>query len=390
MKNIDKQLSYAPAEVHISYCGFASPAMQQMQDLFKKQITLLCYEKSKSVEELSEILQTDKVFIQDAVNSLTSLKMMKCKNGKYLTTFPMIHKKKNYDAEKMNYELIQKLEIPKKINKLIFSLSNKIKTLDFYGNNFDISYLNWFLYTELNNCILSELRTYYSDKTNEIVLNKDVWQSQNYDFSLCAFYNFADEKIEKQKLEKRLDKISTYYNRLGSIQCNNCFDAPPFPSAFYKESSSYDYNGGRNQYLTLENIDFYLNLVKGTSSNFTESEKQCLKDFIKHGIVQKTQNGYKPMIPVFTQEVFSELQKMLNREVIPLVKEIVESSENTIENLLIPQMHDVKERIEQFYTYWLCYFLCPIQELYWYGMNQEGLYIPKDYNRSAAGMYVVV
>ena len=96
------------------------------------------------------------------------------------------------------------------------------------------------------------------------------------------------------------------------------------------------------------------------------------------------------MIPVFTQEVFSELQKMLNREVIPLVKEIVESSENTIENLLIPQMHDVKERIEQFYTYWLCYFLCPIQELYWYGMNQEGLYIPKDYNSSAAGMYVVV
>ena len=106
MKNIDKQLSYAPAEVHISYCGFASPAMQQMQDLFKKQITLLCYEKSKSVEELSEILQTDKVFIQDAVNSLTSLKMMKCENGKYLTTFPMIHKKKNYDAEKMNYELL--------------------------------------------------------------------------------------------------------------------------------------------------------------------------------------------------------------------------------------------------------------------------------------------
>ena len=82
MKNIDKQLSYAPAEVHISYCGFASPAMQQMQDLFKKQITLLCYEKSKSVEELSEILQTDRVLIQDAVNSLTSLKMMKCENGK--------------------------------------------------------------------------------------------------------------------------------------------------------------------------------------------------------------------------------------------------------------------------------------------------------------------
>ena len=30
MKKIDKQLSYAPAEFRVSYCGWASPAMREL------------------------------------------------------------------------------------------------------------------------------------------------------------------------------------------------------------------------------------------------------------------------------------------------------------------------------------------------------------------------
>ena len=77
------------------------------------------------------------------------------------------------------------------------------------------------------------------------------------------------------------------------------------------------------------------------------------------------------------------------RAVIPIVKEIAEVADKTIEELLLPEMRNVKERIDQFYTFWLCYFLSPIQELYWYGMNVEGLEIPKDYNASAAGLYII-
>ena len=65
---------------------------------------------------------------------------------------------------------------------------------------------------------------------------------------------------------------------------------------------------GRNNYLTRGNIDFYLNLVKGIKREFTEDEKKCLEDFEKHGVVEKRGNSYKPMIPVFTEEVFSELE----------------------------------------------------------------------------------
>ncbi len=390
MKRINKQLSYAPADLRVSYCGWASPAMQQMGDLFKKQLCLLCYEEAKSVEELSQALQTGTAYIQDAVEALTRLKIMKKMDGKYLTSFPMLPLNKNYQAGALNYKLVQEKEIPAKINDLLLSLKPAISRLDFYGNDFDLSYLNWFLYTVLNNCILSQLRSYYSDKTDQIVLNKNAWQSKDYDFSLCASFIYADEKIEDDKLEKRLDKISTYYNRLGAIQVNNVFDATPFPTAFDEEKSSFNKREGRNLYLTLENIDFYLNLVKGINRDFTEEEEKCLKDFEKNGVVEKTREGYKPMIPVFSEDTYYEVEKLINKAVIPIVKEIAEAAEDKIEKLLLPELGGVKERIDQFYTFWLCYFLSPIQELYWYGMNVEGLLIPQDYSRSVAGIYIVV
>lgn len=96
------------------------------------------------------------------------------------------------------------------------------------------------------------------------------------------------------------------------------------------------------------------------------------------------------MIPVFSEDTYSEVEKLINKAVIPIVKEIAEAAEDKIEKLLLPELGGVKERIDQFYTFWLCYFLSPIQELYWYGMNAEGLLIPNDYSRSVAGIYIVV
>jgi hypothetical protein len=96
------------------------------------------------------------------------------------------------------------------------------------------------------------------------------------------------------------------------------------------------------------------------------------------------------MISVFTEKVFDQLEKLITRAVIPVVKEIAEATDKTIEELLLPEMRGVKERIDQFYAFWLCsLFMSPRQELYWYGMNIEGLTIPKDYKTSAAGLYII-
>ena len=390
MKKIDKQLSYAPAEFRVSYCGWASPAMREMHGIFRQQIALLCYDEAKSVDELSEALQTPREYIQDAVDSFCNVKMMKKIDGKYLTLFPMLHLKKNYEAGLLCYNFCEEHEIPKKINDLLLSLKDKIAALDFYGNDFDLSYLNWFLYTVTDNCMISEFRSYYSEKTDEVIMSNSDWRTHNYDFSLCASYNYADENIEDDHLERRVSQTSTYYQHLGNYRYNNVFDYKPFPCSFEESAlgmgTSYM---GRNKYLTSGNIDFYLNLVKGINREFTEEEKKCLEDFEKHGVVEKRVDSYKPMIPVFTEEVFSELEKIITRAVIPIVKEIAQATDKAMEEIMLPEMRGVKERIDQLYVFWLCLFLSPRQELYWYGMNVEGLEIPKDYKATAAALYIV-
>ena len=389
MSLINKQLSYAPAELQLSYCGYASPAMQQMQDTIKQQLALLCYDEAKSVDELSEALQTRREFIQDAVNSMTRIKMMKQIDGKYLTLFPMLHLKKTFDCQKITNQFNQEYEIPKRINELLFSLKDKIAALDFYGNDFDISYLNWFLYTVTSNCMIEEFRSYYSDKTDEVILNKYAWSTANFDFSVCASYNYADEKVKNVKLERWLKKPSTVYKKLGGIQFINVFDSEPFPTSYDKKKNSRNYNERRNIYLNSENISFYLHLIKGLDRDFTETEEKWFEDFVKHGVIKETAAGYKPMIPVFTEEVFSELEKMLSKAVLPIVKEIAEAQDKAIEDLVLPEMYGIKERIDQMYVFWICYFLSPIQELNWYGINAGGFAVPDDYKTSVAGMYIV-
>ncbi len=390
MKKIEKQLSYAPAEFRVSYCGWASPAMREMHGIFRQQLALLCYDEAKSVEELSEALQTPREYIQDAVDSFCNVKMMKKIDGKYLTLFPMLHLKKNYDAGLLCYNFCEEHEIPKKINDLLFSLKDKIAALDFYGNDFELSYLNWFLYTVTDNCMISEFRSYYSEKTDEVIMSNSDWRTHNYDFSLCASYNYADENIEDDHLERRLSQTSTYYQHLGNYRYNNVFDFKPFPCSFEENAIGMGTSEmGRNRYLTSGNIDFYLNLVKGINREFTEEEKKCLEDFEKHGVVEKCGDSYKPMIPVFTEEVFSELEKIITRAVIPIVKEIAQATDKAMEEVMLPEMRGVKERIDQLYVFWLCSFLSPRQELYWYGMNVEGLEIPKNYKASAAALYIV-
>ncbi len=390
MKKINKQLSYAPAEFSISYCGWASPAMREMHGIFRQQLALLCYDEAKSIEELSEALQTPQEYIKDAVDSFCNVKMMKNIDGKYLTMFPMLSLKKNYEASSLCYKIFAKHEIPKKINDLLFSLKDKITGFDFYGNSFGLSYLNWFLYTVIDNCMMTEFRSYYSDKTDEVIMGINDWRTNNYDFSLLASYYYADEKLEDYDDYEYAAQTSTYYNHYGDIEYNNVFDFSPFPCSFEESHIGMGTSGmGRHNYVTSDNIAFYLMLVKGIKRKFTEDEKKWLEDFEKHGVVVKTAEGYKPMIPVFTDEVFRELNKILTRAVIPIVKEIAEAADKTIEEILLPEMRGVKERIDQLYTFWLCSSLSPKAQLYWYGMNVEGLEIPKDYKASAAGLYIV-
>lgn len=396
----NKQLSYAPAEFNLSWYGYAEIGMRQLQDKLKRQICLLCYDKAKSVEELSDSLQTEKAFIQDSVDSMVEAKLMKKIDDNYITAVPMIHLRDWKKVKNIQTELIWKLELPQKFDKLIWNLKGKIAKVDFYGNNFDIKYLNWIFYVMLNQAFEQQISLFYADKTDEIfVWKKDLRCTQNYNYSVCMFYKYADENLDKEfsianltENQKKTSEHSTNYNHINNINVINVYDAPPFPTAQWSnDGGTYDSKGGRNRYITNENISVYLNLVKGVYNNrdFTDVEKKVIKDFQNHGIVVEENGKYKPMIPVFTDETYQQVKAIFLKEVKSLVKEVVDQIGEKVESLLLPFLGDVKERKNHFYCFWISDFFSPMHEMFWYGLNQGGFALPKDYNKSVAGMYIV-
>lgn len=389
-----KQLSYAPAEISSQYCGKAFPLMRELNDIFKKQILLLCYDSAKSVSEISEELQTGYEYVQSAARDLCNMKILrKQEDGKYITLLPMITLRKNIESTIVKYKTIWEQNFPKKINDSLFGLKDKIKALNFYGNDFDIKYLNWFLYILVDGITWDTILSYFSSKTDEVVIDREQAITEHYNSSALLTYNYVDEHPEKdfEKAEKRVEKWSTYYMHYGEIQVNNVFDATPFPDGCDEKTHYKNYSKGRNGYITQENLPLYLKLVNEKNYVPSEDEKKIIDSFIEHGVIVTEKNGkYKPMIPVFNKESFEELKRLISSVITPIAKEIAETIGAKIEELLLPCLGNVKERKDHFYCFWISNFLSPREELFWHGLNVEGLEIPEDYNKSVAAMWILV
>jgi len=385
-----KQLSYAPADVQPTYCGWAYPLKLQLSDQLKKQIILLCYDQPKTVSDLSEELQTGYEYIQAAVDELCSNKLMAKEDGKYTTLIPMIHLSKNYEAIAVKNKIVWEMDIPKKIVELTYKLKDELLAFDFYGNTFDIKYLNWVFFVMIYNMMSRKFRTYFSDKTDEVIIDDYSFRTQNHDASSMATYKYADEHPEKDApdCKQRNEIWSTYYNYIGHIGVYNVFDASPFPEGYDVRQNSKDFNRGRNAYLTEQNISFYLNLVKGLDREMTEDEKKILEDFENHGVVIRDGEKIIPMIPVITKEVVAEAEKIVYKALNPIIKEIADSIGKEIEAILLPCLGNSKIRRDHFYSFWISCYVNPREELFWYGMNVDGLEIPEDYNKSVAGMWI--
>lgn len=393
MENKNMQLSYAPTEMVFSYCGEGNIPMREMKSVLKQQICLLCYDSAKTVDELSNVLQCNKAYIIDAVKTLCNLGMMKDAgevNEKFLTCFPLWNENISVSASKIAYDYALKNEIPKKLNDMLKKIQSEIESIGFYGSNFKIEYLNWFLYKVACDLLCKSLGSYYQSKTDEVMIDKEYWRTNKRTFTTEGFYHYADEKVEGFECDKYWQYYSTFYNRYGNYHICNVFDAAPFPYAWTE--TGFDFEGGRNMYLNGNSFDIYLKLIKNPEDeNFTkptEEIQKILDDFIEHGVAEKSGNSYKGLVPVFTTEQFEQLKSVIAKEIKSIAKEIAENIGTKVEEILLPTMKGVKEREDQFYLTWLSSFLDPLKMLIWYGMNVEGLEIPKDYKKSSAGIYI--
>jgi len=386
---VNKQLSYAPAELSLEYTGNFYYSERLMQDILPRQIALLCYELPKTTEELAEALQTSEVFIKDFAEEMCKLNLMKKIDLEYSTNFPVFHQ---YACEKVRLiknKVLWDLRFPQRLHEMIMNKKEEILALDFYGNQFSINYLNWFLYAVQSRLIFKKLTSYYTaSKIDEIILGSEDF-SGKYNSSQMMRYRFADETPVQSPEDKTIKFYSYFANDIGDIIFYNYADFEPFPVSFDKNTSIFSLHKGRGSYLNRENIFAYMKLVEDPEFGFSDDGKKYAEEFIKSGVAVLENGKYKPMIPVFTQEVYDQLENLFSKDLNPFVQEIIDNIGTKAEEILLPKLHNDKERINQFYAYFFARFLTPINEQIWYGMNESGFEIPADYGKSVAGIFLI-
>lgn len=393
---MSKQLSYAPAEIEINFNNDGWAAYYESKTLLNKQILLLCYEKSKTIKELSQILEVACEYILDAVNGMVTSKMLKEENGKYYTTFPMFSKYEIRKAKLESNKAVLENQLPKKLDALIDSLKDKITAVDFYGNDFNWKYLKWVIYKLADDRLGNLLQQLYIQKTDEIVIDKDSMHTQNYSYGVIGEYKYADDTIYEQ-LENVKETLIfytwSYYDfsiqDYGWVQ-RQFLDAAPFPASWGHGKSEYHPEKSRGDYIKKSDVSLIFKLVENPLMPLNPNEKKAVEEMLKHGVlIGDKKNGYKPGIPIINTKARKEINSILENALKPFAVEISNILCERIEKILLPLMYDRKERVAQFYIFWLNTYFGMTKEFFWYGMNKGGFEIPEDYTKSAAAMYLL-
>ena len=202
-------------------------------------------------------------------------------------------------------------------------------------------------------------------------------------------YTKADEKIDYSMWEENV-KIMSWSNmhsnfmtsHYGKLEYVNDFENYPFPVEVGK------FQSGRDFWINGNNISLLLELAENENKKLNSYEKEMAAEFIKNGLVEKTENGLRVLLPIFKRNIFAEICEIVKDGIRDFAYEYSELVSDKVENMLLPYVR--KDLISNFIYWDMRMFFQPISYLFYYGMHESDyLAIPKDYERSAAGLYIL-
>lgn len=152
MNNTIGKSAYAPAAVDLFYgfcCGKAEEIMNQK---IAQQIAVIARGEPKTVNQISDEMGVAPVYVEDIVSQMLTCSLLKeSGNGRYVTNFCVFPFNIYYRVVSEMNQLFHESEFPRRITEMLYDLKNEITALDFYGNDFDYSYLLWLLYVHAGN-----------------------------------------------------------------------------------------------------------------------------------------------------------------------------------------------------------------------------------------------
>lgn len=370
------ELSYAPQELELWFSrGLAE--QEVFQDLMGKQILTACYAQPKTVMALSEELQIAPVYVEDKINRMLNVSVLKpMGKQKYHTAFPIFSKN-------VVTKMLQEVEeIHMKMCETAYSAVQnhwkEIKESGFYGTHLPENYLNMvFLFLSINCLGGCCVDAYHKSK-----------QWKDYGPAESDFFDYesvrimgqilpADETLsdyEVKALEWRFldQRIETVSGNIFAVY--DCFVAEPFPE-------------DRILRLHGNNIEFLCELSQNPGKSLSKQEEILLSNLLENGLAEKRKDGYYPTVVIFESKQVKYLLKLFREQILPVAEKYASQLAEKIDKYLLPEVRG--DLLEQYYNYVVNIFLMPTSNMMWWAKTKHLFAEPKDPDRSGQGMYIV-
>lgn len=385
MKNIGIS-SYAPAEIDWFWgyhCREASEVLNHQK--IAQQVCVVCGEKAKSINEIADEMGVAPIYLEPILEQMLNTKLLTtAAKNQYLTNFCVFPKQAYINATAISCAEFRNNGYCEKVSKMLYELKEKILALDFYGNDFGYDYLMWILYVVAGD----QMGVLSNEKYLEKYKGKYADEAER-DYRITMQYTKAEEIIDYSIWEENV-KIASWSNlhsnfmtlHYGNLEYVNDFENYPFPVETGK------FQGGRDFWINGNNISLLLDLAENGNKKLNPYEEEMAAEFIKNGLVEKTENGLKVLLPIFKRDTFAKICEIVKEAIRDFAYEFSKSVSDKVENVLLPY---VRKDLMSNFIYWdMRMFFQPIAYLFYYGMNESDcLAIPKDYERSAAGLYIL-
>lgn len=381
MNNTIGKTSYAPATVDLFFGFFYAKAREVMNQKIAQQIAVIARYEPKTVNQISDEMGVAPVYVEDIVRQMVNHSLLKeSGKGRYVTNFCVFPQNVYYKAVSEMNRIFHESEFPRKITEMLYDLKDEITALDFYGNDFDYSYLLWLLYVHAGNemgCL-----------NTKVIINSRfpmIKDEAERSYRVTAMYLTPEETADGYPYKGigwSNDGQMFLAAKYGYVEYLNWFDSYPFVEK----------NGGRLDrcgWINGGNIPLLIALSENPSMELNACEQEQAAAFIEHGLVRKTENGLKVMVPIMSNDVYAKITEIIRKNIKPLAEEYGREAGEAFIDALAPY---VRKDLMSNFLYWdirTCMQQMPA--LFYYGIEEgKTLKLPQDYTRSAAGLLLKI
>ena len=325
-------------DFELEFYGDASQPWMAVSSLIDRQILFLCREKSQTLAKLSKQMALPQLFIEDSLQKLIRANVLfEKKKGHYLTDFTIFPKSAIRKAEEINRQVSENLKIAQRFFDILTGMKDEVLKEDFYGNDFEWEYLlPYFIIRADREFGMKTGGEYLREKYGKGLPDR-FWRN----FYLSGYYE--DQPDGAAKKEDSI--IGPGYNYeiynlqdYGHIEVHNTINTMHYE----KDGHSYSLDMDRLYWLNGKNAGLYLELIKNPKKTLSEKEEMLVADMMNNGVLTKTPDGYKGLVPVISFALIDKWCKIWHEKFKELSIEYYDALYKAQENLVLPYIrHDL-------------------------------------------------